>query len=430
MPTMTVQLFTPPATNVVETNWNGSISTSTTKGSKIEMRFIQRAWTNTPLFLRKRVKGKMKRTTLAALPDNSLTHLQRECTGMGLGQFWVLPDSWYPNQKWYMTGNALFPSQEALDLNDPRFTALYNKAVSKLPQRMNGDSFNLPLFVAEARKSVTMIGTAARDISNLLKTCKTDRQIHNLWLEYRYGWRLLLKDIYDILVVIHSIRTKGIHQRVTSSATASWPTPKHLFFNGLVGNPSKGVSCQTMRTCKDDLTVRITLKYSDDTPITGTLAQLGISNPFLLSWELIPYSFVVDWFIPVGDYLAGVDSYLGKSFRGGCISYSFNRTSIYEAGNATVDINSYPRGVVTKKIVEPLHASARSYKRVPLVSFPVTQLPFIRPDLNLSRVVDGVSLLLQQKDRLDSSYAAAQRGNDVLKYQENPALKKSRVRLV
>lgn len=33
------------------------------------------------------------------------------------------------------------------------------------------------------------------------------------------------------------------------------------------------------------------------------LSQLITANPFLTAWELIPFSFVIDWFINVGDWL-------------------------------------------------------------------------------------------------------------------------------
>ena len=31
--------------------------------------------------------------------------------------------------------------------------------------------------------------------------------------------------------------------------------------------------------------------------------MLSLDNPAVLAWEALPYSFVVDWFIPIGDYL-------------------------------------------------------------------------------------------------------------------------------
>lgn len=32
--------------------------------------------------------------------------------------------------------------------------------------------------------------------------------------------------------------------------------------------------------------------------------SLGLANPAAVAWEVVPYSFVVDWFLPVGSYLS------------------------------------------------------------------------------------------------------------------------------
>lgn len=42
-----------------------------------------------------------------------------------------------------------------------------------------------------------------------------------------------------------------------------------------------------------------------------TFQQIGLTNPLLLGWELIPFSFVADWFIQVGDYLETLDALIG-----------------------------------------------------------------------------------------------------------------------
>jgi hypothetical protein len=46
--------------------------------------------------------------------------------------------------------------------------------------------------------------------------------------------------------------------------------------------------------------------YRVDNPLTATLDQVGLTNPLNVAWELVPFSFVVDWFLPVGDYLQSI----------------------------------------------------------------------------------------------------------------------------
>ncbi|YP_010769650.1 maturation protein [ssRNA phage SRR6960803_9] len=359
--------------------------------------YRSRDWVRTSGF-RTKVKGRKKRVQVADLPMNNYTDYRLERSE---GAHVIIYRE--PNQKagkyqgCLATGNSWTP-----DLNDPRLTDLYNKCVSKLPARMNGGQFNLPLFLAEAHKSITMVGDAARDISKLLRTAKTDRQVHNLWLEYRYGWRLLLKDIYDGLVAIHDIRNRKVKQRVrvTSDFETSYST-NHL--NAEMSTYPFIFNVNSRRDWKEKLGCTITLYYESN-EVLGTLQQLGISNPLNLAWELIPYSFVVDWFVPVGDYLSSLDAYLGKTFVKGCVSKWFEQDVSYNVTGVSFNSGYYPGYTIASGSYPASHVSIRNYSRKVIGTFPQAQLSLIRPELNLSRTIDGISLLLQQKGKLSSAF--------------------------
>lgn len=77
--------------------------------------------------------------------------------------------------------------------------------------------------------------------------------------------------------------------------------------------------------------------------------QLGI-NPFVTAWELIPYSFVVDWFTNIGDWVfaqtaGGLDLAQSRAF---CSVVKKDLTSrVYLDFDITQDFSKrYPRGVV------------------------------------------------------------------------------------
>jgi hypothetical protein len=62
-----------------------------------------------------------------------------------------------------------------------------------------------------------------------------------------------------------------------------------------------------------DVTVRchITMKQKELAMVENILSQLyryGLSPSFYVFWDMVPYSFIVDWFIPVGDILKGYDT--------------------------------------------------------------------------------------------------------------------------
>jgi hypothetical protein len=53
-------------------------------------------------------------------------------------------------------------------------------------------------------------------------------------------------------------------------------------------------------TCKTE-TRSTLIVYSEER--ISVAATLGLLNPENVAWELLPWSFVVDWFIPIGQYL-------------------------------------------------------------------------------------------------------------------------------
>lgn len=57
-----------------------------------------------------------------------------------------------------------------------------------------------------------------------------------------------------------------------------------------------------------------------DNPLTATLDKLGLLNPISTGYELVPFSFVLDWFVPIGDWLQNVPDPKGLSIIDGYIS--------------------------------------------------------------------------------------------------------------
>lgn len=65
--------------------------------------------------------------------------------------------------------------------------------------------------------------------------------------------------------------------------------------------------------------VKLWLKISN--PQLSQLQQLGLTNPALVAWELVPFSFVFDWFISVGQYLQGITALHGVTILKAMQSY-------------------------------------------------------------------------------------------------------------
>jgi hypothetical protein len=116
----------------------------------------------------------------------------------------------------------------------------------------------------------------------------------NLWLEYSFGWKPLTQDIWDGVNAIGQPVPAGTvsgsgFQKVDATYKSRWYT-------------------QTVRG-------KGYVKYGADVyvenPNLYLLQQLGLANPLEIAWELVPFSFMVDWVFDVGTCLGAMTDLLG-----------------------------------------------------------------------------------------------------------------------
>lgn len=144
-------------------------------------------------------------------------------------------------------------------------------------------------------------GRALRDFVSMLSHPKTRnaKRLSNRWLEYQYGWRPLLNDVHSGAEALAKKLQTGVYLHQTASDRRT----------------DKGFSPYVLggTSFEATLRMRVRARYKISTTGLKTLSELGFANPLSLAWELVPYSFVIDWIIPVGDYLGGLDALVGVS---------------------------------------------------------------------------------------------------------------------
>lgn len=132
-----------------------------------------------------------------------------------------------------------------------------------------------------------------------------------LWLEYRYGWCPIIYDIVDTLKAINAEEerlTKKPRPFKTAHGTATATQTKSTLLTSMLG----GIKSDGIRQEDHELTVRGYILYRDEvTRLFERLNDFGLFDVPRAIWELVPLSFVVDWFVPVGDWLGALQPKVG-----------------------------------------------------------------------------------------------------------------------
>jgi hypothetical protein len=121
------------------------------------------------------------------------------------------------------------------------------------------------------------------------------KKLSNIWLEYHFGWEPLLGDIYTACKV----------------STADFPIGRCRASSSEDVLGRNTITDGVPDIVRGRVTVLLSGEYSVENSDKYLLNQLGVINPIGLAWELVPFSFVVDWFIPVGQLLGSLTDFYG-----------------------------------------------------------------------------------------------------------------------
>jgi hypothetical protein len=203
----------------------------------------------------------------------------------------------------------------------------------------------------------------------------------NGWLGLQYGWKPLIDDAYGAAEFL----AQKVSEEIINKATSS-----HQFLardSVKLSNRVGGFNTTDFRQTK--YVVKYTLYFSEANPHLHSLSQLGITNPALIAWELTPFSFVVDWFIPIGNYLASLDATLGLAFNRGCrTAYKLETVNSSHIGNRITQSNgAWMSGSATNT------ATRVSVTRTILTNWPSTSFPPFKNPLSVDHALNAIALL-------------------------------------
>lgn len=262
---------------------------------------------------------------------------------------------------------------------------------------INGN-FDILTLYGERKETIGHIAGRLRDVAALtrgfkqkLKSMRKKESIHGAWLEYRYA---IMPNVYAIQDAVKTLtsdsytRNKGF-SRLTKSAVTDTLTTKTWTY----GKP--GLALREIKKT----TITATAVCMAQASILSPTFDFKI-NPLVTAWELTRLSFVLDWFIDVGDTLASYEAPWTADVVSRSISYKTVTEVIYQVilQNTWFDSGNRVCGIPVGWTLELLQApkeyvcTLEEYERWPLTAADVARLPRVDVNLNLKRIIDAVAL--------------------------------------
>jgi len=278
----------------------------------------------------------------------------------------------------------------------------WTESLLKAQSDLKGMKVNLGEAFLEARQTGNMVldnlfrlATLAKDLRRgrfhrpFQQGTKIAHDFAELWLEYKYGWLPLLDDVYGAFEIMRD-RDKARPYQIMGRGKSKHERVRRQQF--LTLNDYTGAECGLWWRGTAQVTSKTKLYFKVDVDMTSLQRETAIDNPALVVWELVPYSFVADWFLPIGTYLNAVGYSDGLVFNGGFTSVVSVVEVLYETegtSSGTVKVKHSTEENFTA--VAAHYHNRKAYVTAPPVPFPAPD-----PDglFKGDRIVSAVALLL------------------------------------
>lgn len=211
-----------------------------------------------------------------------------------------------------------------------------------------------------------------------------------LWLQYRYG---IMPLIYDLQGVIEMVMKKFDHDSsVLRAKRAGKRSVANKVVTGTLGYNNLYVPYKLDEyvTYKATTCVYYQLELMSDH--MRNLRDLGLYTEHLpaVLWEVTKLSFVVDWFLNMGDFLQAIEPNPWVRLLGGCTS---EKTTVVRTvrQNGPATVSGYTKLAKTLMTPEVSFTGRRLVRRTP-IALPASPV-FNVSTLSVKRAIDALALL-------------------------------------
>lgn len=197
-------------------------------------------------------------------------------------------------------GVALAESRSAVDMISKRSLQLYDftRKLRRFDFKGAGRALGVSVY---GKKGAYRVNRSGR--SRPINLRDNSHAYADNFLEYWFGWAPMIGDIHDAAGILSEPFTGADKVEARAKLTDTYSNRVNTFYPWAPVYDSASHSMSAV--CKASCRVNVS------NPNLNLASQMGLTNPALIAWELVPFSFVVDYFVNVSDYLGNFDSLLG-----------------------------------------------------------------------------------------------------------------------
>lgn len=261
------------------------------------------------------------------------------------------------------------------------------RCITEALNDLNDGSLQSGADLGEGLESIDMMANTAKQIAAALLAAKrgawgeipghlgmnrkdilNGRFPANRWLEYQYGWKPLFGTLHDTYEKsVAPALDKGILVLGKKSNKYEQTQKKHSLSDNSFAELTR------IDSAKVHIVARLT------TPGLRNASQWGLINPASVAWELVPFSFVVDWFVPIGNVLSAITDTAGLTFVDGYFN-TRTKSTFTQTGDSYSEheyyIDKFSGRPVQKDFIKTpsvYQETEWDFARTPLTGFPTPQ---------------------------------------------------------
>jgi hypothetical protein len=280
---------------------------------------------------------------------------------------------WFDNIP-FLINSDLYPSASA-SVYASKWTEAAQDMTQKAAAKIYEAGFDGLTFAAELHKIKDLWFSAGGKLVNLLSSADS---LADLWLKYRYGWRILYYDIREIAELIEKINSDSRRERFRHTSGKAGPNGSEYVGRVIYASGSGGYKQYIDMYDTWTTSIRGTV-VADIEPPRVTMSVI------LTAWELTRFSFILDWIIDIGQWLTAMHTlaYAQNVYAANGIKIEVNRT--YVGGSEITSSN-----VTSVSFDVSGSGHCVSTHRVPTS---VSKFPQIKLDLDVAKVIDLIALI-------------------------------------